>query len=57
MRFLIEIELTTVVPLVVEAECQEEALQALREATDDTLPSGDPIPLPPTIKSVTELGE
>lgn len=57
MRFLIELELTTVVPLVIEADSKEEALDALTSATANELPSGDPIPQPTTVKRITALGE
>jgi hypothetical protein len=57
MRFLIEIELRTVVPLVIEAGSEDDALETLRSATADELHSGDPIPQPPTVRRITALGE
>lgn len=57
MRFLIELELTTVMPLVIDAGSKEEALDTLRSAIVDELPSGDPIPQPSTVKRITALGE
>ena len=57
MRFLIELELTTVIPLVIDAGSKEEALDTLRSAIVDELPSGDPIPQPTTVKRITALGE
>lgn len=57
MRFLIELELTTVVPLVIDADSKEDALEALRSTTENELPFGDPIPEPPTVRRVTELGD
>lgn len=57
MRFLIEIELRTIVPLVIEAGSEEGALETLRSATADELHSGDPIPQPPTVRRITALGE
>lgn len=56
MRFLIELELTTVVPMVIEADSKQDALDALTSATANELPSGDPIPLPPTVRRIKELG-
>jgi len=57
MRFLIELELITIVPLVIDADSKKDALDALRTATADELPSGDPIPQPTTVKRITALGE
>ncbi len=57
MRFLIELELTTVVPLVIDADSKKDALEALRSTTENELPFGDPIPEPPTVRRVTELGD
>jgi len=57
MRFLIEIEQRTIVPLVIEADSKEKALGALTSATASELPSGDPIPQPTTVKRITALGE
>jgi hypothetical protein len=57
MRFLIEVEFLTIVPLVIEAESPEGALSALRDSADCERLHGDPVPQPPTVKSITELGE
>lgn len=57
MRFLIELELITIVPLVIDADSKKDALDALRTSTADELPSGDPIPQPTTVKRITALGE
>jgi len=57
MRFLIEIELRTTVPVTVEADTEEGALKAFLADKEGKYPSGDPTPLPPVVKSIKVLGE
>ena len=57
MRFLIEIELRTTVPVTVEADTEEGALKAFLAAREGEFPSGDPVPRPPVVKSIKALGE
>ena len=56
MRFLIELELITLVPLVIDAETEEAALGAFRSAREGELLAGDPEPQESRIVRITALG-
>jgi len=57
MRFLVEILHSTLVPHVIEADSEEEALAILRGSEDGEVQSGDPEPQPPIVKRTKVLGE
>ncbi|SFC31679.1 hypothetical protein SAMN05660479_01474 [Microbulbifer thermotolerans] len=62
MRYIVEIEQATTVPLVVEAHSEREALklaehQLHHPAIIAPENMGDPIAKPPLIRSVRKLGE
>ena len=57
MRFLVEVELCTAVPVTVEADTAEDALKALLSARESEYLSGDPVPKPPVVKRIKALGE
>lgn len=57
MRFLIEIEHRTTTPVVIEADSQEAALQALWEGINGEPTTGDPVYSPLTVANIKVLGE
>ena len=57
MRFLVEILNSTLVPHVIEADSEEEALAILRGSEDGEVQSVDPEPQPPIVKRIRVLGE
>jgi len=57
MRFLVEILHSTLVPHVIEADSEEEALAILRGSEDGEVQSVDPEPQPPIVKRIRVLGE
>ena len=57
MRFLVEVELCTTVPVTVEADTAEDALKALLSARESEYLSGDPVPKPPVVKRIKAVGE
>ena len=57
MRFLVEIEIRTTVPVTIEADTEEDALKTLLAAREGEYLSGDPVPRPPVVKSIKALGE
>lgn len=57
MRFLIEIEQRAIVPVVIQADTEEGALEIFRSTPECELAFGDPIPQPAAVKSIKKLGE
>jgi|AZIH01.1.fsa_nt_gi hypothetical protein len=57
MRFLVEVLHSTLVPHVIEADSEEEALTILCGSEDGEVQSVDPEPQPPIVKRIRVLGE